>query len=78
MRDDPMSTEEQEDVSQTVPESFESVLDNACSRLMDRKARYSLRRIQELEAILEKTEQELDEILLWENRTDSGSPVLPK
>jgi hypothetical protein len=44
--------------------SFEAVLDNACSRLWDRKVRYSLRRIQELQEILEKTERELDEMLL--------------
>jgi hypothetical protein len=44
--------------------SFEAVLDNACSRLWDRKVRYSLRRIQELQDILEKTERELDEMLL--------------
>ncbi|MDR2376934.1 MAG: hypothetical protein LBD96_10925 [Treponema sp.] len=78
MCNDPMGAEEQEDVSLTSTESFESVLDNACSRLQDRKIRYSLRRIRELEEILEKTEQELDEILLWEGRTGSGSPVLPK
>jgi hypothetical protein len=44
--------------------SFSSVLDDACSRLWDRKVRYSLRRIGELDEILEKTERELDEILL--------------
>ena len=70
-----MDAEEQEDVS---VDSFESVLDNACSRLLDRKIRYSLRRIGELEEILEKTERELDELLLWEDRAGSGSPVLPK
>ncbi|MDR2135295.1 MAG: hypothetical protein LBO76_01645 [Treponema sp.] len=73
-----MGAEEQEDVSQIVSDSFESVLDSACSRLLDRKARYSLRRIRELDEILEKTERELDEILLWEGRPGSGSPVLPK
>jgi hypothetical protein len=73
-----MSAEEQEDVSRSASDSFESMLDDACSRLMDRKVRYSLRRIRELDEILEKTERELDEILLWEGRPGSGSPVLPK
>jgi hypothetical protein len=77
---DPMDVEEQEDVSRAASDSFESVLDRACSRLLDRRARYSLRRIGELEEILEKTERELDELLLWEDRTGSGprEPFLPK
>ncbi|MDR1445083.1 MAG: hypothetical protein LBI94_09425 [Treponema sp.] len=58
-----------------VADSFESILDNACSRLFERKVRYSLRRIQELEEILEKTERDLDEILLWERRPLPRNPV---
>jgi hypothetical protein len=42
--------------------SFDSVLDDVCSRLWERKVRYSLRRIGELDGILEKMERELDEI----------------
>jgi hypothetical protein len=68
------------DVSPAVSDSFESVLDRTCSRLLDRKARYSLRRIRELEEILEKTERELDEILLGESRPGAGprKPLVPK
>jgi hypothetical protein len=53
-------------------DSFEAVVDRACSRLWDRKVRYSLRRIRELQEILEKTERELDEILLH------GTPAAPR
>jgi hypothetical protein len=77
MCDDPVSAEGQE-ASQSAVDSFESILDNACSRLMDRKARHSLRRIRELEEILERTERELDEMLLWGGRTRPASPVLPR
>jgi hypothetical protein len=51
--------------SATLPDSgsFDSVLDNACSRLWDRKVRYTLRRIRELDELLEKTERELDGLL---------------
>jgi hypothetical protein len=73
-----MDAQEQENVSRSSADSFEAVLDNACSRLLDRKIRYSLRRIGELEEILEKTERELDELLLWAGRAGSGSAVLPK
>ncbi|MDR3248934.1 MAG: hypothetical protein LBT39_09135 [Treponema sp.] len=45
------------------PRSFDSVLDDACSRLWDRKVRYTLRRIRELEETLDKTARELDELL---------------
>jgi hypothetical protein len=78
MYNDPMNVEEQDELSPAVSDSFESMLDTACSRLQDRKVRYSLRRIQELDEILERTERELDEILLWEGRANPGSPVLPK
>jgi hypothetical protein len=53
-------------------DSFEAMVDNACSRLWDRKVRYSLRRIRELEEILEGIERELDELLL---QGDSGEPL---
>ncbi|MDR1972587.1 MAG: hypothetical protein LBQ46_11785 [Treponema sp.] len=53
-------------------DSFESILDSACSRLWDRKLRYSLRRIQELSEILDKTERELDEMLF---RGKASPPV---
>ncbi|MDR1950236.1 MAG: hypothetical protein LBQ38_12655 [Spirochaetaceae bacterium] len=43
--------------------SFEEVLDHTCERLWDKKVRYSLRRIQEMEDTLGKMEQELDEAL---------------
>jgi len=46
------------------PRSFASVLDDACIKLWDRKVRYTLRRIDELGEILEKTERELDDLLL--------------
>jgi hypothetical protein len=45
-------------------DSFEAMVDDACSRLWDRKVRYSLRRIRELGEILEGIERELDELLL--------------
>jgi hypothetical protein len=43
--------------------SFATVLDDACTKLWDRKVRYTLRRIDELGEILEKTERELDDLL---------------
>jgi hypothetical protein len=48
--------------------SFEAVLDDTCDRLWDRKVRYSIRRIQELDAVLSALEQELDAMLLKKNR----------
>jgi hypothetical protein len=55
----------------TLPDShsFESVLDDTFSRLWDRKVRYSLRRIAELDRILERMERELDDIPPREIRT---------
>jgi hypothetical protein len=44
--------------------SFDQVLDETCERLWDKKVRYSLRRLQELEDILSKMEQELNEMFL--------------
>jgi hypothetical protein len=47
---------------------FEAVLDETCDRLWDRKVRYSIRRIQEMDAALSALEQELDEMLLRKNK----------
>lgn len=44
--------------------SFEQVLDETCDRLWDKKVRYSLRRLQEMEDTLGKMEEELREKLL--------------
>ncbi|MDR1024515.1 MAG: hypothetical protein LBL56_02220 [Treponema sp.] len=71
-----MNAEEQQSIPGALADSFESILDTACSRLFDRKVRYSLRRIRELEEILEKLEQDLDEILLLNGRARS-SPRTP-
>jgi hypothetical protein len=43
--------------------SFEQVLDETCERLWDKKVRYSLRRLEEMEDTLGKIEQELNEVL---------------
>jgi hypothetical protein len=48
--------------------SFEAVLDDTCDRLWDRKVRYSIRRIQEMDAALSALEQDLDEMLLKKNK----------
>ncbi|MDR3174110.1 MAG: hypothetical protein LBU19_07665 [Treponema sp.] len=53
-------------------DSFESLLDSTCSRLWDRKLRYSLKRIRELAAILDKTDRELEELLLCGKASGSG------
>jgi hypothetical protein len=45
-------------------DSFEALLDSTCSRLWERKLRYSLRRIHELAEILDRTDRELDDLLL--------------
>lgn len=47
--------------------SFSAVVDHACDRLMDRQARYSIRRIHELEGRLAGLERELDEFLFQKN-----------
>lgn len=51
--------------------SFETMLDDVCDRLWDRKVSYSLRRIREMDAALAVLEQELDELIL-RGRTSSG------
>jgi hypothetical protein len=58
----------------TPPEgdSFESLLDSTCSRLWDRKLRYSLRRIRELAEILDRTDRELEELLLCGRASGAG------
>jgi hypothetical protein len=40
--------------------SFKDVVDETCERLWDKKIQYSIRRIHELEDMLEKMEEELD------------------
>ena len=40
--------------------SFSAVVDDACDRLMDRQARYSIQRIHEMEERLTGLERELD------------------
>ncbi|MDR1637651.1 MAG: hypothetical protein LBR93_09975 [Treponema sp.] len=44
--------------------SFETMLDDVCGRLWDRKVSYSLRRIREMDAALAVLERELDEMIL--------------
>jgi len=51
--------------------TFSDVVDKACEGLMDRKIRYSIRRIQEMEDVLSELEQELDAFL--ELRAADGS-----
>jgi hypothetical protein len=41
-------------------DSFEALLDTACSRLWDRKLRYTLRRLGELDGILDTLDRELE------------------
>jgi len=43
--------------------SFSEVVDNACDRLMERQAEFSIRRIQQMEEKLNILERELDEFL---------------
>jgi hypothetical protein len=42
---------------------FETLLDDTCSRLHDMQVRYSIRRLGELEAILNGLEAELDALI---------------
>jgi len=49
------------------PYTFSDVVDKACESLMDRKIKYSLRRIQEMENILYNLEHELDAFLKMNN-----------
>jgi hypothetical protein len=51
--------------------SFEAVLDTACEGLADRKIRYSIRRIREMEESLVDLETELDNFL--SDREKGGS-----
>ncbi|MCL2809426.1 MAG: hypothetical protein FWD24_05095 [Treponema sp.] len=51
--------------------NFSDVVDKACEGLMERKIKYSIRRIQEMEDILSGLEQELDAFL--ELRAADGS-----
>ncbi|MDR0386459.1 MAG: hypothetical protein LBH57_00345 [Treponema sp.] len=44
--------------------SFETMLDDVCGQLWDRKVNYSLRRIREMDALLAALEQELDALIL--------------
>jgi hypothetical protein len=53
-----------EDAGPPEQDSFEALLDSTCSRLWERKLRYSLRRIRELAEILDRTDRELEELLL--------------
>jgi hypothetical protein len=47
--------------------AFETVLDQTCDRLWDRKVEYSIRHIREMEERLALLEQELDALaLLWD------------
>jgi predicted metal-dependent phosphoesterase TrpH len=43
--------------------TFDSILDETCERLLDRQAKYSIQRIQEMEKHLESLEKELNEFL---------------
>ena len=49
--------------------TFSDVVDNACNRLQDQQIKYSIRRLQEMEACLCDLEQELD-IFLGGKKTD--------
>jgi hypothetical protein len=51
--------------------SFETMLDDVCDKLWDRKVSYSLRRIREMDAALVLLERELDELIL-RGRAPSG------
>jgi DNA-dependent RNA polymerase auxiliary subunit epsilon len=57
---------------QKIPESglyaFSEVLDKACEGLMDRKVKYSIRRIREMEDQLCELERELDDFLISKTR----------
>ncbi|MDR1466540.1 MAG: hypothetical protein LBI40_02845 [Treponema sp.] len=43
--------------------SFETILDETCERLSEKKAQYSIARLVQLEAALESMKKELDEFL---------------
>jgi hypothetical protein len=52
--------------------SFEEVLDQTCGRLWDKKVRYSIRRIREMEDYLSELERELDALALQGERDRTG------
>jgi hypothetical protein len=52
--------------------SFQEVLDRACDLLWNKKVRYSMRRIQELEDYLNVLERELDVLALQGDRNRTG------
>jgi hypothetical protein len=52
---------------------FETLLDNTCSRLRDLQARHSLRRLGELETILNNLETELDALIPPAEENAKGS-----
>jgi hypothetical protein len=52
--------------------SFEEVLDQTFDRIWDKKVRYSMRRIQELEDYLNVLERELDTLALPGERGRTG------
>jgi hypothetical protein len=54
----------------SLPETytFSDVVDKACEGLKDRQVKYSIRRIQEMEAVLSALEQELDDFLIQKER----------
>lgn len=43
-------------------------MDASCERLMERQVEYSIRRIQEMESLLEGLERELDAFLIQKGR----------
>jgi len=47
--------------------SFETLLDEICERLHDTRQQGSLKRIRKLEELLDKLEQELEELLALQN-----------
>jgi hypothetical protein len=44
---------------------FEAVLDNACERLEDKQAEYSIRRLREMDTQLGNLEKELDDLVQY-------------
>ena len=59
-------SEKQIDVS--VASSFSDLVDDTCEQLMDRRIQYSIRRIGEMENLLNVLEQELNQFLFAKNR----------
>lgn len=49
------------------PLSFETVLDQACNRLWDKKIQYSIRMIRQMEEWLTGLERELDALVLLQD-----------